>query len=78
MQRSFTIEEDKEDARVGELLSTQQVHVLHPEVESQFDDWSVLHVGGDVGHQGQVLHQTTGLQTNKQVIKSACFLWITL
>lgn len=63
MRRSFTIEEDEEDARVGELLSTQQVDVFYSQVEGQFDDRTVLHVGGDVGHQSQVLHQTTGLQT---------------
>lgn len=57
----FTVEEDDEDARVGQFLSTQQVDVLHPEVEGQFDDGTILHVSSDVGHQGQVLHQTTGL-----------------
>lgn len=50
MRRSFTVEEDEEDTRVGELLSTQQVDVFNPEVESQFDDWTVLHVSGDVSH----------------------------
>ncbi len=63
MTTTFTIEEDEEDARVGELLSAQQVDVFHSQVEGQFDDRTVLHVGGDVGHQSQVLHQTAGLQT---------------
>lgn len=67
MQRSFTIEEDEEDAWVGEFLSTQQVDVFYSQVEGQFDDWTVLHVGGDVGHQSQVLHQTTGLQTKTRI-----------
>lgn len=67
VQRSLTIEEDQEDAWVGELLSTQQVDVFNSQVEGQFDDWTVLHVGGDVGHQSQVLHQTTGLR-NKTMI----------
>lgn len=62
MQGCFTVEENQEDARIGELLPTQQVHVLHAEVEGQFDDGPVLHVCGDVGHQSQVLHQTTGLR----------------
>lgn len=62
-----TVEKDEEDARVGELLSAQEVDVLHPEVERQFDDRTVLHVGGDVSHQSQVLHQTTRLQ-NKATI----------
>lgn len=56
-----TIEEDKEDAGVGELLSTQQIDVLHAKVEGQFDDGAILHVSGDVSHQSQVLDQTTGL-----------------
>lgn len=56
-----TVEEDEEDAGVGELLSTQQVDVLHAQVEGQFDDGAVLHVGGDVSHQSQVLDQTAGL-----------------
>lgn len=50
MQRRFTIEEDEEDTRIGELLSAQQVDVFYPEVKGQFDDRTVLHVGGDVGH----------------------------
>ena len=29
LRRSFTIEEDEEDAGVGELLSTQQVDVFY-------------------------------------------------
>lgn len=60
--RVFTIEEDEEDAWVGELLSAQEVHVFYPQVEGQFDDRTVLHVGSDVRHQSQVLHQTTRLQ----------------
>lgn len=67
MSTCFTIEEDEEDARVGELLSTQQVDVLYSQVKGQFDDRTVLHVGGDVGHQSQVLHQTTGLQTGTMI-----------
>lgn len=62
MQRCCTIEEDEEDAWVGELLSAQKVDVLYPQVEGQFDDRTVLHVGGDVRHQSQVLHQTARLQ----------------
>lgn len=62
MQRCCTIEEDEEDAWVGELLSAQKVDVFYPQVEGQFDDRTVLHVGGDVRHQSQVLHQTTRLQ----------------
>lgn len=68
MQRRFTIEEDEEDARIGELLSAQQVDVFYPEVKGQFDDRTVLHVGGDVGHQSQVLHQTARLQTKNNDI----------
>ena len=62
--RAVTIEEDQEDTWVGELLSTQQVDILHSQVEGQLDDGAVLHVCGDVGHQGQVLHQTTCLGHN--------------
>lgn len=58
----FTVEEDNEDARVGELLSAKQVDIFYPKVERQFDDRAVLHVCGDVRHQCQVLHQTTGLK----------------
>ena len=47
-----TVEEDDEDAGVGELLSTQQVDVLHTEVKGQLHNGAVLHVCGDVGHQG--------------------------
>lgn len=64
---SFTIEEDEEDAWVGQLLSTQQVDVFYSQVEGQLDNRTVLHVGGDVGHQSQVLHQTTGLQTRTMI-----------
>lgn len=71
LRRSFTIEEDEEDARVRELLSTQQVDVLHSQVEGQFDDRTVLHVGGDVRHQSQVLHQTARLQT-KTMRRTRC------
>lgn len=75
MQRSFTIEKDEEDARVGELLSTQQVDVFNPQVEGQFDDWTILHVSGDMCHQSQVLHQTTGLQNQNNDINHTrtCF-----
>lgn len=66
MERCSTIEEDQKDARVGELLSAQKVDVFHPQVEGQFDDRTVLHVGGDVCHQSQVLHQTTRLKKNNQ------------
>lgn len=62
VQRCCTIEEDEEDAWVGKLLSAQKVDVFYPQVEGQFDDRTVLHVGGDVRHQSQVLHQTTRLQ----------------
>lgn len=65
----FTIEEDEEDAGVGELLSTQQVDVLHTQVEGQLDDGTVFHVCGDVRHQSQVLHQPAGLP--QQVDKTA-------
>lgn len=60
---SPTVEEDDEDAGVGELLATQQVDVLNPQVHGQLDDGPFLHVRGDVGHQGQVLHQATRLTT---------------
>jgi len=72
--RCFTVEEDEEDARVGELLSTQQVDVLDTEVKGQFDDGAVLHVGGDVRHQSQVLHQTTGLQIHMLDPKPSVFV----
>lgn len=62
VRRSFTIKEDEEDAWVGELLSTQKVNVFNAKVKSQFDNGTVLHVSGDVGHQSQVLHKTTGLK----------------
>lgn len=65
LSRSFTVEENEEDARVGELLSAQQVDVLHAEVEGQFDDGPVLHVCGDVCHQSQVLDQTAGLPNHR-------------
>lgn len=60
-----TVEEDEEDAGVGELLSAEQVDVLHTEVERQFDDGAVLHVGGDVSHQSQVLDETACLPKTK-------------
>lgn len=52
LQVSPTVEEDKEDAGVGKLLATQQVDVLHTQVHGQLDDGALLHVCGDVGHQG--------------------------
>lgn len=60
--RVFTIEKDQEDTGIRELLSAEQVDVLHAQVEGQFDDGPVLHVCGDVCHQGQVLHQATSLE----------------
>lgn len=75
MRRGFTIEEDEEDAWVGELLSTQQVDVFYSQIEGQFDDRTVLHVGGDVGHQSQVLHQTTSLQTKNNNINHVHILY---
>lgn len=63
LRRGFTVEEDEEDTRVGQLLSTQQVDVLDAEVESQLDDRPVLHVCCDVRHESQVLHQTAGLRS---------------
>lgn len=62
MLRCCTIEEDEKDAWVGELLAAQQVDVFHAQVEGQLDDGAVLHVGGDVRHQSQVLHQAACLR----------------
>lgn len=67
---SFTIEEDKKDAWVGELFATEQVDVFHSEIKSQFDDGPILHVSGDVRHQSQVLHQTAGLQTQIPLVSA--------
>lgn len=47
---TFTIEKDEEDARVGELLSTQQVDIFYTQIEDQFDDRAIFHVSGNVGH----------------------------
>lgn len=64
-----TIEEDEEDRGVGQLLSTQKVDVLHSQVKCQLDDGAVLHVSGDVGHQSQILHQTTSLDNNYTAVR---------
>lgn len=73
--RSLTVEEDQEDTRVEELFAAQQVDVFYTEVKGQFDDGAILHVGGDVCHQSQVLHQTTGLYQQEQHSSVVLFLW---
>ena len=55
------VEEDSEDPLVADLLPREEPHVLHAAVVGQADDRALGEFGGDVSHQGQVLHQAAAL-----------------
>ena len=59
--QDVSVEEDSEDPLVADLLPREEPHVLHAAVVGQADDGALGEFGGDVSHQGQVLHQAAAL-----------------